>query len=76
MMPEDVVTAALKLSAKTLLPVHWGKFALALHAWDEPISRLVEESVKKGVRTATPMIGEAFYIDSEVATTNWWKGLA
>lgn len=29
MFPEEVVTAAQDLRAKTLLPVHWGKFALA-----------------------------------------------
>lgn len=32
MMPEETVQAAVDLYAKALLPVHWGKFSLALHA--------------------------------------------
>ena len=39
MMPEQTVQASIDLKAKTFMPVHWGKFALALHAWDEPIER-------------------------------------
>lgn len=31
MMPEQTVQAAIDLKAKMLMPVHWGKFALALH---------------------------------------------
>lgn len=32
MMPEQTVQAAIDLKAKILMPVHWAKFALALHA--------------------------------------------
>jgi L-ascorbate metabolism protein UlaG (beta-lactamase superfamily) len=41
MMPEQTVQAALELRAAALMPVHWGKFTLALHSWDEPVRRLV-----------------------------------
>jgi L-ascorbate metabolism protein UlaG (beta-lactamase superfamily) len=33
MMPEQTVQASIDLKAKVLLPVHWGKFRLALHPW-------------------------------------------
>ena len=44
MMPEETVQASLDLKAKTLLPVHWGKFSLALHPWNEPIERVIKKA--------------------------------
>jgi hypothetical protein len=41
------VQAAIDLKAKSLLPVHWGKFTLALHAWDEPIKRVWKSKIIK-----------------------------
>jgi L-ascorbate metabolism protein UlaG (beta-lactamase superfamily) len=38
--PEETLQAAKELRAKVLLPVHWAKFSLALHPWNEPIRRL------------------------------------
>ncbi|HNX59189.1 MAG TPA: MBL fold metallo-hydrolase, partial [Spirochaetota bacterium] len=43
MFPEETAQASVDLRAKRLFPVHWGKFALSIHAWDEPIKRLVAE---------------------------------
>ena len=57
MMPEQTVQAAIDLKTKTLMPVHWGKFALALHAWDEPIERVVKEAQRLNVPIIHPMIG-------------------
>jgi len=37
MMPEEIIATAGDLKATTLLPVHWAKFSLANHAWDDPI---------------------------------------
>jgi L-ascorbate metabolism protein UlaG (beta-lactamase superfamily) len=73
MMPEEAVQAAEDLKAKSLLPVHWGKFSLSLHAWDEPITRLINEAKKKGMPVLHPMIGEAVYLDKENSLTEWWK---
>ena len=58
MMPEETVQAALDLKAKILLPVHWGKFSLGLHAWDEPITRVTKEAELRNQRIIHPMIGE------------------
>lgn len=58
MMPEETVQACLDLKSKVVLPVHWGKFALANHPWNEPIKRLVESATKQSVKIAHPMIGE------------------
>lgn len=73
MMPEETVQAALDLKAKKLLPVHWGKFSLSLHAWDEPIRRVTDEAKLKGMNALHPMIGETLYLDKENSFSEWWK---
>jgi L-ascorbate metabolism protein UlaG (beta-lactamase superfamily) len=73
MMPEEAVQAAIDLKAKQLLPVHWAKFSLSIHAWDEPIARLTEEAEKKGLTVLTPMIGESVYLDRQNYFSEWWK---
>ncbi|MDF2454164.1 MAG: fold metallo-hydrolase [Cytophagaceae bacterium] len=73
MMPEETIIAAKDLSAKVLMPVHWGKFALALHNWDEPINRVVQEAHKQNVKLTTPMIGQVVVLDSIYPEKEWWK---
>jgi L-ascorbate metabolism protein UlaG (beta-lactamase superfamily) len=58
MTPEQSVQAAIDLKAKKLLPVHWAKFALAHHAWYEPIERLTKECNAQNLSYFTPKIGE------------------
>ncbi|PBQ33565.1 MBL fold metallo-hydrolase [Sphingobacteriaceae bacterium] len=73
MMPEETVQAALDLKAKVLLPVHWGKFNLALHAWDEPIKRILKKAEELKVPVTTPKIGEVLEIGSAPITEKWWE---
>ena len=73
MMPEDVVRAAIDLKTKKLLPVHWAKFSLALHAWDDPIKRVTTEATKKGMPFVTPMIGEVLNLNNTSPTKAWWE---
>ncbi|MDB5274830.1 MAG: fold metallo-hydrolase [Chitinophagaceae bacterium] len=73
MLPEETVMAAKDLQAKILQPVHWGKFALALHDWNEPIQRVVESAHKNNVKITTPLIGEAVVLDSIYPNKEWWK---
>jgi L-ascorbate metabolism protein UlaG (beta-lactamase superfamily) len=74
MMPEEVVTAAQDLKAKKLLPVHWGKFALGNHDWDDPIKRVVKAANEKNMKLLTPMIGEEVNLksDDQIFST-WWE---
>src|SRR5450755_2429245 len=58
MTPEESVQAALDLGARKLLPVHWAKFSLSLHAWDEPIIRIKKESAVKNMTLLHPKISE------------------
>jgi L-ascorbate metabolism protein UlaG (beta-lactamase superfamily) len=75
MMPEQTVQAAIDLKTNVLMPVHWGKFALALHAWDESIERVTKEAHRLNVPIIHPMIGEQVNLDSPASTTEWWKGI-
>jgi len=56
-----------------LLPVHWGKFTLALHPWDEPISRAAKTAEDLRVKMATPLIGETMGLDTVKTGNKWWE---
>lgn len=56
--PEQVVQEAHDLKVKHTIPVHWGKFALANHAWDESINRFKAAADKAGIRYTVPTIGK------------------
>jgi L-ascorbate metabolism protein UlaG (beta-lactamase superfamily) len=73
MMPEEVVQAAIDLKAKNLMPVHWGKFDLSLHAWDEPVERVVAASETAGINIVTPMIGEEVDLNTFKKFSKWWR---
>lgn len=73
MMPEEVITAAQELGAKKLMPVHFAKFALALHAWDEPIIRVSAEAGKQDMPLLTPMIGQLVNLEQDIVFEKWWE---
>lgn len=74
MMPEETVQAAQELRAKKVLAVHWGKFSLGNHAWDEPADRVYKAALEKQMLLLTPMIGEKVNIDDNSQTFfPWWK---
>lgn len=73
MMPEQTVQASVDLKARTLLPVHWGKFTLALHPWKDPILRAVKHAATLKVQLATPIIGEPIILHDRIPQTEWWN---
>jgi L-ascorbate metabolism protein UlaG (beta-lactamase superfamily) len=76
MMPEEVVQAAQGLQAKRLLAVHWGKFALGNHSWDEPIKRVYTAAKENNMPLLTPMIGEQVNInDHSQQFLAWWQNI-
>jgi L-ascorbate metabolism protein UlaG (beta-lactamase superfamily) len=71
--PENALRAFEMLGGGTLLPIHWGTFDLALHAWDEPIETLLTHAKRSGARVVTPVIGrptEPTHVDGP---TPWWR---
>jgi len=57
MMPEQTAQAGIDVKARVLMPIHWGKFSLAMHTWKEPIERLTVKAEELGVPLLTPRIG-------------------
>jgi L-ascorbate metabolism protein UlaG (beta-lactamase superfamily) len=72
MMPEEVAQAAQDLRSRYLLPVHWGKFTLALHTWTDPIVRVSRAAESKGVALTTPKIGEITLLSNLGPGSAWW----
>jgi L-ascorbate metabolism protein UlaG (beta-lactamase superfamily) len=72
MEPEEAVKAHIALRARRMLPVHWGTFNLAFHAWDEPIERAVAAGRDQSVDLVTPRVGEAVAAGAPFASVRWW----
>ena len=73
MNPGEAVQAAKDAHAKWYIPVHWGAFVLANHAWNEPPQLAVEAAEQLGVNIATPRMGETVDYDKiEQFTNHWW----
>jgi L-ascorbate metabolism protein UlaG (beta-lactamase superfamily) len=75
MMPEEVVQAGIDLKAKKILPVHWGKFSLSLHSWDEPIMRVTAEAQKRDMILVAPLIGQRVNLDETSPSIPWWENI-
>lgn len=76
MFPEQVVQAAKDLHAKVLMPVHWGKFSLAIHDWDEPIKRVVKSAEEQQQQITTPLLGETVIVGEKYPDSKWWLNVA
>lgn len=72
MTPEETVIAAKNLKADILFPVHWSKFVLSTHAWNDSINRLVVAAVKENQKYVSPHIGEAYTLGLEHKQIRWW----
>ena len=72
MFPEQTVQAAVDLRASVLMPVHWGKFSLALHDWDEPIRRVYKSAEELGQQITTPVMGEMVTLGGPYPSRQWW----
>ena len=73
LMPEETVQAHIDLKGKILQPIHWGTFDLALHAWYDPMIRVVRAADSLGVKLSTPTVGETISVDENLITGRWWE---
>jgi L-ascorbate metabolism protein UlaG (beta-lactamase superfamily) len=71
--PEQAVDAHTKLQGKALLPIHWGTFNLAFHAWDEPAERVVVAATAAGARLIMPRPGESVEPATAPPVKPWWR---
>jgi L-ascorbate metabolism protein UlaG (beta-lactamase superfamily) len=63
--PENALRALELLGGGSFLPVHWGTFDLALHAWDEPAEQLL-----------MPRLGEPVEPAHTESVEPWWRAVA
>lgn len=73
MFPEQTAQAHLDLKGKLLMPIHWGKFDLALHPWKESVNRLAKKANEENIQLFTPEVGKLVSIQSSDNTERWWK---
>lgn len=73
MFPEQTVQAAKDLNAAILFPVHWGKFVLSVHPWNESIQRMTAAAEERGQQYVAPLIGEPYVLGEIYAQTDWWN---
>jgi len=73
--PANALKAHGLLGGGALLPIHWGTFNLALHAWDEPIETLLRLAPASQSRLLTPRLGVPIEPDHEYALDTWWRGI-
>ncbi len=70
--PEQAVRASRMVRARVLLPVHWGLFNLAFHAWTEPAERVLAAAQGANVKVAIPMPGQSVEPGALPPAARWW----
>lgn len=74
MFPEETAQAGVDLSAKAIMPIHWGGFKLSMHSWTDPIERVKQKAVELGIPLVTPRIGESIPLHKLPAPNGvWWE---
>jgi L-ascorbate metabolism protein UlaG (beta-lactamase superfamily) len=71
--PENALEALALLGGGAFLPVHWGTFSLAMHAWDQPAEVLFERAPKAGARLVMPRLGEPVEPAHAENVEPWWR---
>ncbi len=74
--PENALKALELLGGGSFLPVHWGTFNLAMHAWDDPPETLMKLAPAQGVHLVMPRLGEAVEPSRVERVTPWWRDVA
>ncbi|MEM7360843.1 MAG: MBL fold metallo-hydrolase [Pseudomonadota bacterium] len=74
--PENALTAHEYLGGGTLLPIHWGTFSLAMHAWDEPVETLLAKANPNKSHLLLPQLGEAVEPKEQRPVDPWWRAVS
>ncbi len=73
--PKNALEALALLGGGPFLPVHWGTFALAMHAWDQPAEVLLELAPKAGAQLLMPRLGEPIEPLHVEVVAPWWRAV-
>jgi L-ascorbate metabolism protein UlaG (beta-lactamase superfamily) len=71
--PQNALKALALLGGGPFLPIHWGTFSLAMHAWDQPAEVLLERGPKAGAQLVMPRLGEPVEPAHAERVEPWWR---
>jgi hypothetical protein len=71
--PHNVLQAHAWLGGGTLLPIHWGTFSLATHAWDYPVETLLSLTEGRNIPRLLPRLGQAVEPSAAPPPLPWWR---
>ena len=73
MTPEQSLQAHIDLKGNVLFPIHNGTFELAFHSWQEPFERITALAHEKGIKVATPIMGQRWVLGEKIPQEKWWQ---
>ena len=71
--PKNALDALALLGGGPFLPIHWGTFSLAMHAWDEPPETLLQLAPQTGAQLLMPRLGEPVEPAHADSVRPWWR---
>lgn len=72
--PQNALKALALLGGGPFLPVHWGTFSLAMHAWDQPAETLLQMSAA-APQLLMPRLGEPIEPAHQKPIQPWWRAV-
>ena len=70
--PDNALAAHRLLGGGPLLPLHWGTFNLAFHAWRQPVQRLLAAAGSE-VPLLLPAPGQRVDVAAGPMNSRWWE---
>jgi L-ascorbate metabolism protein UlaG (beta-lactamase superfamily) len=70
--PDHAIEAHAMLGG-VFMPVHWGTFSLAMHAWDQPAERLLELAPRAQAQLLMPRLGQPAEPAHAEGVEPWWR---
>ncbi len=70
--PDNAAKAHAMLGG-AFMPIHWGTFSLAMHAWDQPAERLLELASHSGAELLMPILGQPVEPAHAQVVKPWWR---
>ena len=72
MLPEQTAQAAQDVQSKLTVPIHWGKFALAMHTWTDSVKRFKQKADELGLTYFFPEISAVYDLQSAAEQSDYW----
>ena len=74
--PENALKALSFLGGGAFLPIHWGTFALGMHAWDQPAEALLQLVPRARAQLVMPRLGQPVEPAQAEPAEPWWRAAA